>query len=295
MEFAIRDDDTSYWTTPSDLELVYGKIWQRGIPVSLAVVPAAVKSHNLEDRTVFYQEEAPRFVYENGELVSFLKDKIRKHHVSIMLHGFSHLYKVALSEQHVPINATKQNLDILKSRKSDQGISWFGEYSEHDYETLRKKTIEGKKILEDTLGIKISTFVPPSNDISREGVRAVADCGLDISGTTILSRFNRDYNACFIKNWVLKAFWRIRYSRNYPYVMYYKKHRELCAYGLTPGVLCEDLIKTVVFCKQKSAPFVLATHHWEILINSDLGKRLELILNQLAHEKALTLEEIIDT
>jgi hypothetical protein len=38
MEFCIRDDDTSYFTTPDDLEEVYGSITDHG-PVSLAVVP----------------------------------------------------------------------------------------------------------------------------------------------------------------------------------------------------------------------------------------------------------------
>ncbi len=38
MRCAIRDDDTSYFTRPEQLERVYGRYWDR-IPVSLAVVP----------------------------------------------------------------------------------------------------------------------------------------------------------------------------------------------------------------------------------------------------------------
>ena len=37
MRCAIRDDDTSFFTRPDDLERVYGRYWGRGIPVSLAV------------------------------------------------------------------------------------------------------------------------------------------------------------------------------------------------------------------------------------------------------------------
>ena len=38
MYFCIRDDDTSFFTSPEELERVYGQISQLG-PVSLAVVP----------------------------------------------------------------------------------------------------------------------------------------------------------------------------------------------------------------------------------------------------------------
>ena len=38
MEFCIRDDDTSYFTSPDELEAVYGEVSVHG-PVSLAVVP----------------------------------------------------------------------------------------------------------------------------------------------------------------------------------------------------------------------------------------------------------------
>ena len=36
--FCIRDDDTSFFTRPEDLEQAYGRITQYG-PVSLAVIP----------------------------------------------------------------------------------------------------------------------------------------------------------------------------------------------------------------------------------------------------------------
>ena len=41
MKIAIRDDDTCYFTSPAELERVYGDVWQR-VPVCLATVPFAV-------------------------------------------------------------------------------------------------------------------------------------------------------------------------------------------------------------------------------------------------------------
>ena len=38
MKFAIRDDDTSYWTKPQELEDAYKEIWAKNIPVSLSII-----------------------------------------------------------------------------------------------------------------------------------------------------------------------------------------------------------------------------------------------------------------
>jgi hypothetical protein len=38
MRFAIRDDDTNYFTQPEQLARVYGAVWEV-CPVSLSVVP----------------------------------------------------------------------------------------------------------------------------------------------------------------------------------------------------------------------------------------------------------------
>ena len=43
MKFAIRDDDTSYFTKPQELEEAFGDL--TGIPVSLSVIPNAKSNH----------------------------------------------------------------------------------------------------------------------------------------------------------------------------------------------------------------------------------------------------------
>ena len=45
MQFCIRDDDTSFFTSPEELEDAYGEITTRG-PVSLAVVPYCRAGHS---------------------------------------------------------------------------------------------------------------------------------------------------------------------------------------------------------------------------------------------------------
>ena len=44
MKFAIRDDDTSFFTRPEQLLRVYQGIWDRA-PVSLSVVPFHGRTH----------------------------------------------------------------------------------------------------------------------------------------------------------------------------------------------------------------------------------------------------------
>ncbi|MCM8832183.1 MAG: DUF2334 domain-containing protein [Candidatus Omnitrophica bacterium] len=267
MKFAIRDDDTNFFTKPEELEKIYKEIWAKNIPVSLSVIPFAVKSYNSGDWDNFYQDTIQNGIGNNKELVYFLIEKLKEKKISIMLHGFSHQYKVSENKTSMPILATKENLEKLKKNRIAKKLYWYGEYTWKPYEQLKKETKEGKEYLEDLFHTKITVFVPPSNDISKHGVKAISECGLNISGTMYLSRFNRPINYYSVKNWLLKLWWRIRYNKVYPYVMDYGSHKELCAYGLVPGVSFEQLKEQFEFCFVKNAPFVLAVHYWEL--NSD--------------------------
>lgn len=270
LKFAIRDDDVSFWTKPQELEMIYKEIWEKGIPVSLGIIPFSVKFYFPGDREKFYQGEELKPVGENKDLVEFLKEKIKENRISVMLHGFSHQYKVAKNKIEEPVLATKENLDRIRDCKDKVKLRWYGEYNWKSYEQMKKETRIGKEYLEDLFHTKVRVFVPPSNDISKDGVRAVSECGLNISGTILLSKFNRPVNLYSIKNWILRLWWRLKYNVVYPYVMDYKTHRELCAYGLIPGIMIDRLKSDFEFCQEKGSPFVLATHHWEISKNDSL-------------------------
>src|SRR3954453_22812476 len=89
MEFCIRDDDTSFFTSPDDLEGVYGEISRVG-PVSLAVVPfhRAGTSGCVPERSRLRWTVHP--LHENRELVEYLRIGISKGRFEIMLHGSHH-------------------------------------------------------------------------------------------------------------------------------------------------------------------------------------------------------------
>ncbi|MCK9555478.1 DUF2334 domain-containing protein [bacterium] len=270
MNFAIRDDDISYWTDPSELESVYSEIFGKKVVVSFSVIPFAVKSFFPGERKKFYQDETERPVGENRELVEYLNRRIAEGKASITLHGYSHLKKIAVPGEHGYFSLTKDNIEQHAKHLPRGKLISLSEYRWKSYEQLKEETAKGKKHLEDTFSRKINVFVPPGNDISREGAKAVSECGLNLSGTMRIVKFNRKIDFYNLKNWTLKLFWRLAYNRVYPYVMDYGSHRELCAYGLISGKTIDELKDEFLFCFKKNAPFVLAVHHWELLKNPPL-------------------------
>ena len=150
MYFCIRDDDTSFFTSPEDLERVYGEVSQWG-PISLAVVPF----HRAGTSGVVPEKFRGRWsvhpLHENRPLVDYLRMGIAQGRFEIMLHGYHH--------------------DELHDRLEFAGG--------HD---LAQRVADGRQYLEDLLGATIRVFVPPYNSISRQGLRAIARAGLHLAG-----------------------------------------------------------------------------------------------------------------
>ena len=234
--FAIRDDDTSFFTAPDELETVYAPYWGV-VPISLATVPFSGPEHRERSFNTDYCAEAELPLAENGVLVDWLKSKVQHRHVEIVLHGYNHRYK----------------------RIDGQ---WRGEYGWKPQKQLIEETIRGKTYLEALLGVDIQVFVPPSNTIGKAGIRAIRRAGLNLSG--IMGRggdrpFTWDYPSAYLKRWV----WRMQYGDVYPYPLSYGGHTELAAYALTPRADAEYLLRSLEKCTRIRAPFVLATHYWE--------------------------------
>ena len=142
MYFCIRDDDTSFFTAPEDLERVYGEVSRRG-PVSLAVVPfhRAGTSKGVPER--FRNQWSVHPLHENPRLVSYLRDGVVAGRFEIMLHGYYH------DERH-------------------------GQPEFDGGDDLTRRVVHGRAYLEELLGTTIRVFVPPRNGIGREGLRAIA-------------------------------------------------------------------------------------------------------------------------
>lgn len=264
MLFAIRDDDVSYWTKPEELENLYKPIWSKGIPVSLSLIPFSIKSENLGDFDKFYQDEEFRHIGDNKELVYFIREKQREKLVCLMMHGYTHQYKVALDKNSEQKTATKDVIDEMRKVKKGRELYWIGEYRWKRYEQLLIETKIGKEYLEDIFKTKIKVFVPPSNDISREGVRAVSENRLNLVSSISIREINRPLTIYTFINWAKNVLWMLVYGRKFPFVMNYGTHKEVFAHGFTPDIRLENLIREFNFCYRKKAPFILSLHYWEI-------------------------------
>lgn len=234
--FAIRDDDTSFFTRPEDLDFVYGRYWGT-VPISLAVVPFSVPVHRGRSHSAVHAPDQQVPLGENVALVDYLKEKIALGQVEIMLHGYSHEYK--------QING-----------------KWVGEFGWKPQSQLMREIVEGKGYLERLLKVRIRVFVPPSNTIGASGIRAIRAAGLNLSG--IMGRggdrpFSADYPTAWLKRWA----WRLRRGAPYPYPLRYGGHTELCAHALTPRANRDKLLQALNESVAHHWPYVLTTHYWE--------------------------------
>lgn len=145
----LRDDDTGFHTTPAMLDQVYGKVWERGWTVALAVIPAHQGATRVRFRRGHpYDPGVPpryrgdptnRSILENSELVAYLNDKVDAGLVQIVLHGFNHA---------------------------------FYEFESDDEPLLRTKLTDGLSILHDCFPqAAIGFFVAPYDRVSPTAIR----------------------------------------------------------------------------------------------------------------------------
>lgn len=133
----IRDDDSSFFTPPEHLQRVYGRLWDAGIPVSLAVIPA----HRADTRVLhrvgapfdpsippqFRGENFSELITENRALMAFLRPLVARGQVEICMHGIGHEYMEFRTKDHAKQRELmlKQALRIFKDAFSQVSIKTF--------------------------------------------------------------------------------------------------------------------------------------------------------------------------
>ena len=148
MYFCIRDDDTSFFTSPEELEQAYCQISKWG-PISLAVVPFHRAGTSKAVPEKYRGRSTIHPLHENTELVSYLRQRVSEGRFEIMLHGYHH--------------------DEPDGRRE---FVWG--------QDLARKVAEGRKYLENVLGTSVRVFVPPHNAIGSNGLRAIAKARLHL-------------------------------------------------------------------------------------------------------------------
>ena len=232
MHFCVRDDDTSFFTSPDELERAYGDVSRLG-PISLAVVPfhRAGTSGGVPQK--FRGRWSVHPLHENQALVDYLRDGVANRRFEIMLHGYYH--------------------DESPDRP---------EFSCGD--DLSRRVIDGRRYLEDLLGGTIRVFVPPYNCIGRDGLRALAHAGLHLGGTTGV---RTGWSPLSAKTWSL--WWRLRRWRKAgglgtPWVLDLGDHREISGNAVTPSSDPHLNEETFESTRKMGGVFCAATHYWEL-------------------------------
>lgn len=236
---AIRDDDTCYFTRPEALERVYGQYWDR-IPVSLAVVPAHASTRSKGIPREYWEGDRVFPLGDNLELVEFLRAGVRDGRLSILLHGYSH-----------------ENLPDGYEFEAAPDLDW--------------RLARGTGYLEALLGIEITTFVPPHNALSRQGLVAVDRAGLNVLGSFYSFRPDKkpiglDAVANYLR--ISAHRWRTGRGRHqrlmYPWPLRYNRHAEFGCQPLVPRTTLDELLSAFEEARRFGGDFCLATHYWEI-------------------------------
>lgn len=239
MLFAIRDDDTSFFTRPEQLEWVYGRFWDR-VPISLAVVPCHASTRSKAIPPEHWQGVRHFPVGDNLELVEYLDRKRSAGRVSILLHGYSH--------------------ESFESGHEFESAPWLGE-----------RLARGRGYLEALFGVRVGTFVPPHNALSRRGLRAVDRAGINVLGSFYSFRPDkRPWGLDALRNYLRISAHRRRTGRTrqdrliYPWPLRYNRHAEFGCQPLVPRTTLEELVAQFEEARRHGGHFCLATHYWEI-------------------------------
>jgi hypothetical protein len=234
--FCIRDDDTSFFTSPEELDKAYGEITQWG-PVSLAVVPFHRAGTSKGVPESFRRQWSIHPLHENGSLVEYLRCKVAQGRFEIMLHGYHH--------------------DERDGR---------GEFATGN--DLARKALEGRRYLEDLLRTKIRVFVAPRNEIGREGLRAICEAGLHFSG---FAGVRHGWPLLSPRTWLL--WFRLHRLEligqpGVPWVLDLKDHREITGNAVTPVASFSVNEAAFDHAIRADGVFCAATHYWELRVPS---------------------------
>lgn len=239
MKVALRDDDTSYFTAPDQLEAVYRDIWER-VPVALAVVPHAAGFADKAIPQQYWKAGRAFPLGENPAIVACLREHAAAGRVTIMQHGFTH-------------------------------EDFPGGYEFQAAPDIERRLNEGRSYLERLLATRISIFVPPHNALSKRGLAAVGEAGLNLLGSFLSFRPSmRPWDGHTLANW-----WRVRRYRAatgrtkadrliYPHVLRYSGHAEFGCHSLIPGTTVDELVAGFEEARRAGGHFCIATHYWEV-------------------------------
>ena len=154
-----RDDDTSYFTPPQRLEAIYGRVWEAGLPVCLAVIPMVYADtrvywtdgnpHDPSIPPAFRGRDECFSILDNPALCDFLNAKAAAGLAEICLHGYMHN---------------------------------FYEFITHDRALIRRRLERGLALLKQAFpAADVRTFIAPYDRLSPAAIEELIAAGFHIS------------------------------------------------------------------------------------------------------------------
>jgi hypothetical protein len=266
MYFCIRDDDTSFFTSPEELERVYGAVSQCG-PISLAVVPfhRAGTSKAVPDQCRGRWSVHP--LHENQALVDYLRTGISAGRFEIMLHGYYH-------------DEPDGRLEFASGAHLAQRIT------------------DGRKYLEDVLGTTIRVFVPPRNAIGRQGLRAIAHTGLHLGGVAGVRKGWSPLSPKTWSLWLRLRRWRQSGGLGVPWILDLGDHREIPGNAVTPVSSVQNNEAIFESTLAMGGVFCVATHYWEQAVPSQhagdppVGEHLQRLIDRAVSDPRIVWRSV---
>ena len=152
----ILDDSISYFTDPSQIQAIYGKFWDEGIPISLAITPALRGDIRSSYGTGYFEgipenkrgEASPFKVTDNKKLCNYLNVMAEQRLVEICIRGY---------------NGTMDEFD------TDDDV------------LLQQKIEDGKSLLQSAFpAAEINTFVLPEKAYSETAIQLLTEYDFNI-------------------------------------------------------------------------------------------------------------------
>jgi predicted deacetylase len=104
-----------------------------------------------------------------------------------------------------------------------------------------------------------TVFIPPSNQLSDNALKAIQTFNLNISGL-----YGKNHLSIY-KNFLRLYYYKF-YKIHYPHV-YKNITNQLSYHSLTTASSFDDLILKLEISNKLNAPFQIATHYWELDYN----------------------------
>lgn len=272
MRFAIRDDDTNFFTSPEELEACYGDIWD-AIPPTLCLISKVkgnwkhwvhqiYKDKQQTDWAAWTADNTAYPIEDNAALVSFLQKKIKDGKLDVGFHAKYH---------------RNEDAELPQNRENNyvRGAEFF---TERDMMGIIQQEVTH---LDKILQTQISVFTPPQNLLSPKGYEAVVNSGLNICGGGI-PFFKKEKTPQGIANIAKVGLFKVQHRGvDYPHVLHYSRHNEISYhYPLQPTTQLQTLINAFEQVRRFDGDFVLSTHYVEFdyPMTYDAGKTMKGVL-----------------